>query len=95
MNQTMSKKKKKKRKEYSQHELVITYKPKRGRPVGDNPSMAWHVELDDKLVGTASQLVDVTKMMNDLGYKIWAYRRRLTKKNHPQYYTTAIRLEDK
>jgi hypothetical protein len=90
----MSKKKQKKKKVYTQHELVLTYKPKRGRPVGDNPSVAWHVELDDKLIGTATKLVDVTRMMDEMGYKIWADRRRVTKKGRPQFYTTAIRLEN-
>jgi hypothetical protein len=86
--------KSKKKKRLSEHELVVTYKPKRGRPSGMAPAIAWHVELDGKLLGTATKLIDVTTMLDELGYKIWAYRRRVTKKGRPQFYTTAIRLED-
>ena len=84
----------KKKRRLSEHELVVTYKPKRGRPSGMEPSILWHVELDGRLLGTATKLIDVTKMLDDMGYKIWAYRRRITKKGRPQFYTTAIRLED-
>ena len=87
-------KKKKKTKKYKEYELEVTYKPKRGRPTGMQPTILWHVELDGNLIGTASKLIDVTKMLDDMGYKVWAYRRRVTKKGRPQFYTTAIRLED-
>jgi hypothetical protein len=90
----MKSKKKKKKGNIVEHELVITYKPKRGRPVGDDPVVAWHIELDDRLIGTASSLSDVTKLLTDMGYKVWAYRRRVTKKGRPQFYTTAISVED-
>lgn len=90
----VGKKNTKKKKRYKEYELVVTYKPRRGRPTGMQPAIMWHVELDGELIGTASKLIDVTKMLNDMGYKIWAYRRRITKKGRPQFYTTAIRLED-
>lgn len=88
---TMSKKNKKnKRKE---HEVVVTYKRKRGRPSGSDPMVAWHIELDDKHIGASTTLNGVSSILYDMGYKVWAFRRQADKKGRPKFRATVIRYD--
>ncbi len=85
----MSKKKKK------EHEVVVTYKPKRGRPSGINPLVAWHIKLDDEYVGTSTTLNGVSTLLWEMGYSTWAFRRYPDKKGRPCFKAAVYKHKEK
>ena len=73
-----------------QHEVVVTYKKKRGRPSGIDPMIAWQIVLDGEHVGYATTLNSVSSILYDMGYKTWAFRRCPDKKDRPRYKATVL-----
>lgn len=82
--------KKNKRKEY---EVVVTYKSRRRGSNGLDPMASWHIELDNEHIGNSATLNGVSSILYDMGYKVWAYRRRPDKKGRPKFVTTAVRFD--
>lgn len=83
----------KKRKE---HNIVITYKKKRGRPPqGIEPINLWHIKLDGEFVGTSETLNGVSSLMWDMGYSTWAFRRQPDKKGRPCFKAAVYKHKEK
>jgi hypothetical protein len=83
-----------KKKHEREHEVVIVYKRKRGRPSGVNPLVAWHIRLDDEYVGTSDTLNGVSALLWDLGYSTWAFRRYPDKKGRPCYKASVYKHKE-
>lgn len=83
----------KKNKKHEEHEVVVTYKRKRGRPSGIDPMVAWHIELDNEYVGSSTSLNGVSNILYDMGYKTWAFRRTPDKKGRPKFKATVVRFD--
>jgi len=75
------------------HEVVVTYKKKRGRPSGIDPMIAWQIVLDGEHVGYATTLNSVSSILYDMGYKTWAFRRTPDKKGRPKFKATVVRFD--
>ena len=82
-----------KKKKYSEHEVVVTYKKRRGRPSGMEPLVSWHIELDGEFVGRSSTLNGVSSILYDMGYKTWAFRRTPDKKGRPKFKANVVRFD--
>lgn len=83
--------KKKKKKKIYEAEVVVTYKPLKTR--SDDmmqPVVAWHVKVDGKHIGTAPTLSGVTRVLEEHGYKAWAFRRNNRPDDRPEYKATVI-----
>lgn len=76
-----------------EHEVVVTYKKRRGRPSGMEPLVSWHIELDGAFVGRSSTLNGVSNILYDMGYKVWAFRRTPDKKGRPKFKAGVIRFD--
>ena len=84
---------KSKKKKHKEHEVIVTYKRRKGRPSGINPVVAWHIELDNEFVGTSPTLNGVSHMLYDMGYKTWAFRRTPDKKGRPKFKANVVRFD--
>ena len=80
-------------KKRSEHEVVVTYKKRRGRPTGLNPLISWQIALDGDHVGSSTTLNGVSSVLYDMGYKTWAFRRVPDKKGRPKFKATVIRFD--
>jgi hypothetical protein len=83
--------KKKKRKKIYEAEVIVTYKPVKN--TSDDmmePVVAWHIKVDGKKFGTAPTLSGVAKVLEQKGYKAWAFRRNNRPDDHPEYKATVI-----
>jgi len=80
-------------KDRTEHEVVVTYKKKRGRPSGIDPMIAWQIVLDGVQVGYSTSLNGVSSILYDMGYKTWAFRRAPDKKGRPKFRATVIRFD--
>lgn len=80
-------------KKTTEHEVVVTYKKKRGRPSGIDPMIAWQIVLDGEHVGYATTLNSVSSILYDMGYKTWAFRRTPDKKGRPKFKATVVRFD--
>jgi hypothetical protein len=74
-------------KKYKKHEIVV----KRDREGSESVS-DWLIEEDNKVIGRASNLNNVTAFLCDKGYKVWAYRRNGTDDSGPVFVTTATEV---
>lgn len=80
--------------QHTQHEVVITYKPKKTVGNGLDPMAAWHIKVDDKFIGTSPTLNGVTHLLYDKGYKTWAFRRCPQKNGRPRFKATVIKVNE-
>jgi len=80
-------------KKHKEHEVVVTYKKRRGRPTGLNPLISWQIVLDGEHVGSSTTLNGVSSVLYDMGYKTWAFRRTPDKKGRPKFRATVIRFD--
>ena len=91
----VSKKKEQKKRKRTEHEATIVYKAKQGRPPsGMKPQIMWHVKVDGEKIGACSTLNDVTTLLYEHGYKVWAFRRHFKKSGRPAWRATVIKVED-
>ena len=80
-------------KKHTESEVIVTYKKKRGRPVGIEPLIAWQIVIDDEYVGSSSTLNGVSSVLYDMGWKVWAYRRTPDKKGRPKFKARIVRFD--
>ena len=83
--------KKKKRKKIYEAEVIVTYKPISPDPDDMmEPTIVWHIRVDGKKIGTAPTLTGVTRVLEEHGYKAWAFRRNNRPDDRPEYKATVI-----
>ena len=80
-------------KKRQEHEVVVTYKKKKGKPSGIDPMIAWHIELDGEHMGYSTSLNGVSSILYDMGYRVWAFRRTPDKKGRPKFKAAVIRFD--
>jgi hypothetical protein len=80
-------------KKRQEHEVVVTYKKKKGKPSGIDPMIAWHIELDGEHMGYSTSLNGVSSILYDMGYRVWAFRRAPDKKGRPKFRAGVIRFD--
>lgn len=76
---------------YTEHEVEITYKPVTGREEMMSPVIAWHVKVDGSKLGIANTMSEASRILQDKGYMMGAFRRRPQKNDRPRYVARATR----